>query len=83
MTRLEIHKAISTLHTYQKWRRGAKIDMIPPKEVGIAIDTAIHYLRFCAALDTVITFCHKVFKKKSSTYERIRFYKKYRGQRNP
>ena len=83
MTRQEIHKAIRTLHNFQKWRRGAKIKMESPKEIGIAIDTAIHYLRFCAALDAVIIFCHKVFKCKSKSYERIRFYKKYRGQRNP
>lgn len=82
MTPRDIHKAIRTLHNFQKWRRGAKIKMESPKEIGIAIDIAIHYLRFCASLDSVIKFCHKVFKNKSSSYERIRFYKKYRIKRN-
>jgi len=38
-------EAIKTLHYYQKWRRGAKIPMSDPKQVGVAIDVAIRTLR--------------------------------------
>lgn len=36
---------IQNLHYYQKWRRGAKIEMPDPKELGLALDSAIRRLR--------------------------------------
>ena len=40
------HKeALNILHTFQKWRRGKDIPIPTPKEIGIAIDTAIRELR--------------------------------------
>lgn len=36
---------VKRLHYIQKWRRGAKIIMPSPEEVGKAIDDAIRYIR--------------------------------------
>lgn len=36
---------INTLHTLQKWRRGANIPMPDPKEFGKALDETIRLLR--------------------------------------
>ena len=41
----ELDKTIKELHTFQKWRRGANIEMPSPKEIGITIDNAIKILR--------------------------------------
>ena len=38
-------EALKVLHTYQKWRRGAKIPQPAPKEIGIAIDVAIRTMK--------------------------------------
>lgn len=38
-------QALTILHHYQKWRRGAKSDMPHPYHVGIALDVAIKVLR--------------------------------------
>lgn len=37
--------AIKILHYAQKWRRGAKIQQIPPYLLGVGIDRAIKELR--------------------------------------
>jgi hypothetical protein len=42
---MEKKEAIKILRYFQKWRRGARIPMPDPKEVGLAIDTAIKELR--------------------------------------
>lgn len=39
------HHAVKILHYAQKWRRGKKIDPIPPYLLGQAIDKAIQTLR--------------------------------------
>lgn len=39
-----IKEALLILEHHQKWRRGADIDMIEPKELGRAIDVAIEVL---------------------------------------
>jgi hypothetical protein len=36
---------IRKLHGYQKWRRGARIKALHPKEVGLMIDDCIRVLR--------------------------------------
>ena len=38
-------KAIDILEEYNKWRRGADIEMLSPKDIGKAIDFAIKYLK--------------------------------------
>ena len=38
-------QAVKVLHHTQKWRRGAKISMLPPALLGLAIDRAIRVLR--------------------------------------
>lgn len=42
MTRVQI---IKVLHIAQKWRRGGKQRMLPPRLFGLAIDNAIRELR--------------------------------------
>ena len=41
----ELDKTIKELHTFQKWRRGANIEMPDPKELGKTLDNAIKILR--------------------------------------
>ena len=41
----ELDKTIKELHTFQKWRRGANIEMPNPKDVGKTLDNAIKILR--------------------------------------
>lgn len=36
---------IRRLHNYQKWRRGARIKALHPKEVGLMLDDCIRVLR--------------------------------------
>ena len=38
-------KLIERLHLYQKWRRGARIKAVHPKEVGEMLDDCIRVLR--------------------------------------
>ena len=40
----ELDKTIKELHTFQKWRRGANIEMPNPKELGKTIDNTIRIL---------------------------------------
>lgn len=47
-------ETIKYLHYYQKWRRGAKLPIPNPQEVGIAIDNAIRELRKFQRLKTEI-----------------------------
>ena len=41
----DIEKAVTLLTIHNKWRRGAEIPMVDPKELGIAIDTVLEVLR--------------------------------------
>lgn len=43
---MTIDKAISILHNFQVWRRGGNTPMPDPKEIGKAIDYALHILRY-------------------------------------
>lgn len=36
---------IGKLHLYQKWRRGARIKALHPKDVGLMLDDCIRILR--------------------------------------
>ena len=36
---------IRNLHLYQKWRRGARIKALHPKDVGLTLDDCIRILR--------------------------------------
>ncbi len=45
MTIEEINQTIDFLHYYQKWRRGADIEMPEPKEIGLVLDNVIRLLR--------------------------------------
>lgn len=36
---------IRKLHLYQKWRRGARVNTLHPKEVGFMLDDCIRILR--------------------------------------
>ena len=36
---------IRNLHLYQKWRRGARINALHPKDVGFMLDDCIRVLR--------------------------------------
>jgi len=38
-------EALNLLHTFQKWRRGANMEMPTPTQVGIALDVAIRTMR--------------------------------------
>lgn len=42
---MDIKEAIDILDRHNRWRRGADIDMIPPKALGNAIDTVVKYFR--------------------------------------
>lgn len=41
----DIKEAVKLLQHYNRWRRGADIEMPRPKEIGKAIDTAIEYIK--------------------------------------
>ncbi len=41
---MTIERALEVLKHFNKWRRGAKMPMPNPKEIGIALDTAIKVL---------------------------------------
>lgn len=45
MTKQNIKEAVKLLQHYNRWRRGADVEMPRPKELGKAIDTAIEYIR--------------------------------------
>jgi len=49
---MTVKEAIKILHYHQKWRRGAKIPMTNPKELGVAIDVAIQKLRIIEKTST-------------------------------
>ena len=36
---------IRRLHAYQKWRRGARVNALHPKDVGLMLDGCIRLLR--------------------------------------
>lgn len=38
-------QTVKVLHLAQKWRRGSKLKMLPPRLFGLAIDNAIRELR--------------------------------------
>lgn len=40
-----IEEVIEVLEKHNKWRRGGEGDMIDPKKIGVAINTAIHILK--------------------------------------
>lgn len=40
-----IKEAVKLLQHYNRWRRGADVEMPRPKEIGKAIDTAIEYIK--------------------------------------
>lgn len=40
---MTIKEAIENLVLYNKWRRGANIEMLDPKTIGESIDTLIEY----------------------------------------
>lgn len=42
---MKIKEIIRVMHAFQKWRRGADMQMPEPKEIGRAIDGAIRELR--------------------------------------
>lgn len=42
---MKIEKAIKTLTTYNKWRRGAEIPQPNPTEIGLAIDKILKELK--------------------------------------
>ena len=43
---MELKKAIGILETYNRWRRGEDVEpMLEPKDIGIAIDTVVEYLK--------------------------------------
>lgn len=42
---MKVKEIIRVLHAFQKWRRGADMQMPDPKEIGRAIDGAIRELR--------------------------------------
>ena len=41
----ELDKTLKALRVFQKWRRGANIEMPNPKELGKTIDNTIRILR--------------------------------------
>ena len=42
---MELKEAINILERYNRWRRGADIQMENTKDIGIAIDTVINYFK--------------------------------------
>jgi len=40
---VSIEIAVKILVAYNEWRRGAEIEMLEPKEIGIALDKLIGY----------------------------------------
>lgn len=55
---MRIEQAIVILHDYQMWRRDNHVPnkhpMPSPKRIGEAIDCAIHNLRICVQIDSVV-----------------------------
>ena len=41
---MELQQAIKILSYHQKWRRGALIEMLDPKDIGEAIDVILKHL---------------------------------------
>lgn len=42
---MSLDEVIKELHYFQKWRRGANVEMPHPRIIGLAIDEAIRTLR--------------------------------------
>jgi hypothetical protein len=42
---MDLKETIKVLTKHNKWRRGAEIPMIEPKEIGEALDIAIRLLK--------------------------------------
>ena len=42
---MNLPEAIATLIKFNKWRRGAEMPMPSPKEIGEAIEIAIHLMK--------------------------------------
>ena len=42
---MTLKKAISVLRKHNKWRRGADIKQLDPKEIGEAIDKILEYFK--------------------------------------
>ena len=42
---MDKQEVIKILEQHNKWRRGADIEMLSPKDIGKAIDYAIKYLK--------------------------------------
>ena len=41
---MKLQSAIQILKRHNEWRRGAEIDQVDPKLIGMAIDTVVKYL---------------------------------------
>ena len=49
---MNIKQAIGILETHNRWRRGEDVEpMIDPKELGIAIDLVVEYIKNNGVLD--------------------------------
>ena len=42
---MTLPEAMQALKTYNEWRRGAEIDMLEPRLIGIAIDVILEHLK--------------------------------------
>ena len=42
---MTLAEAIQILKTHNEWRRGAEIDMLEPRLIGIAIDVILEHLK--------------------------------------
>ena len=46
VNKMELKQAIGILETHNRWRRGEDVEpMIDPKELGIAIDLIVEYIK--------------------------------------
>ncbi|MGB2272517.1 MAG: hypothetical protein ACPH15_05805 [Pseudomonadales bacterium] len=42
---MTLSEAMQTLKTHNEWRRGAEIDILEPRLIGIAIDVILEHLK--------------------------------------
>ncbi len=51
---MELKKAIGVLETHNRWRRGEDVEPeLKPKDIGVAIDTVVEYIKNNGVLDDV------------------------------
>lgn len=68
---MKLKQAIGILETHNRWRRGEDVEpMLKPRDIGIAIDTVLAYVKNNGVLDDVIK-CDCTFIEKEEGYSKM------------